>query len=185
VAEHPEELGWVRRAQAGDRTAFAALVDLYWERLRRWLYGLTGKEHFAEDLTQEAFTRAWAALPRLTAELRFQPWLFRIARNCLLDNRRGQRGIDPQPLPEQLPEKGEGPLGELLEREAHQAVQTALARLPEQYRTAYLLWTQADLPYSEIAQVLGTTEETARWRVYKARQYLLNELRPYLAVPEP
>ena len=185
MAEHPEELGWVRRAQAGDRTAFASLVDRYWERLRRWLFALSGNEHVAEDMTQEAFTRAWAALPRLQAEVRFQPWLFRIARNCLLDSRRGQRGIPPRPLPEQLEQPGEGPLGKLLEQEAHQAVQAALERLPETYRSAYLLWTQADLPYSEIAQVLSITEETARWRVFKARQYLLNELRPYLAVPEP
>jgi RNA polymerase sigma-70 factor (ECF subfamily) len=185
VAEYLEETECVRRAQTGDRAAFAALVDRYWERLRRWLFALTGKVHLAEDLTQEAFTRAWATLPRLQAQVRFQPWLFRIARNCLLDNLRGRHSASPQPFPEQIPSREEGPLGELLEREARQALLAALARLPEPYRAAYLLWTQEDLPYSEIAAVLAVSEVTARWRVFKARQFLLNELRPYLAVPEP
>jgi RNA polymerase sigma-70 factor (ECF subfamily) len=185
VAEHPEESGWVRRARAGDRAAFAALVDRYWERLRRWLFALTGNEHLAEDLAQEAFTRAWVALPGLAAEVRFQPWLFRIARNCLIDGRRGPRGVEPRRLPEQIQGRSEGPLGELLERESLQALREALAKMPEPFRAAYLLWTQEDLPYGEIAAVLAVSEETARWRVFKARRFLVNELRPYLAVPEP
>jgi RNA polymerase sigma-70 factor (ECF subfamily) len=185
VADHPEESQWVRRARTGDQAAFTALVERYWDRLRRWLYGLCGREHLAEDLTQEAFCRAWSALPRLQAEVTFKVWLFRIARNCFLDQCRGPRGAEAAPLPPNVHAREDGPLDELMEREAQQMLQKALAEMPAQYRATYLLWTQEELPYSQISEVLEITEETARWRVCKARQFLLKRLRAYLDTPKP
>jgi RNA polymerase sigma-70 factor (ECF subfamily) len=182
VVEHSPENDWVRKARTGDRAAFAALVDRYWDCLRRWLFGLTGKEHLAEDLTQEAFFRAWSALPRLQADVTFVVWLFRIARNCFLDYRRGPHGRQPKRLPADLSGPSADPLGELLHREAQSRLEAALGGLPTHYRAAYLLWTQEDLPYCQIAQVLAITEETARWRVCKARQSLLKEMKAYLDV---
>jgi len=87
--EHPDEQQWVRKAQAGDREAFAALIEGYWGRVYCWLQGLTGRSHAAEDLTQEVFLRAWEELRTLQEGSRFRSWLFRIARNCFLDSRRG------------------------------------------------------------------------------------------------
>lgn len=179
------EQEWVRRARQGDREAFASLVDLYWERLRRWSCILTGHADAAEDVTQEAFVRAWAALPRLTEESRFRVWLFRIAKNCWLDARRGPRGQTPRALSASLADKQPEPIETLVEDEGRQLLRAALARLPELYREAYVLWTQESIPYIEIAQVLGISEEAARWRVCKARQRLLSELKTYLDCPSP
>lgn len=176
---------WVRRARQGDQEAFASLVDLYWERLRRWACCLTGRADTAEDVTQEAFVRAWAGLPRLTEENRFRVWLFRIAKNCWLDARRGPRGQLPQPLSAGLASKQPEPIESLIEDEGRQMLRAALARLPELYREAYLLWTQESIPYAEIAQILRISEEAARWRVCKARQRLLKELKAYLDCPSP
>jgi RNA polymerase sigma-70 factor (ECF subfamily) len=178
----PDDSEWVRKARAGDRAAFAALVDRYWDRLRRWLLSLTEREHLAEDLTQEAFFRAWTALPRLQAEITFRVWLFRIAKNLFLDQRRGPRGVEPEALPREVGGKDAGPLSELLDREGQEKLQGALAQLPAHYRAAYLLWTGEELPYFQIAQILEISEETARWRVCKARQFLLRRLRSYLDV---
>ena len=179
-----EENDWVRRARAGDRAAFAALVDRYWERLRRWLFGWTGRAHLAEELTQEAFFRAWRGLGQIQADATFRVWLFRIARNCLIDARRGPRGRAIVPLPGILEDKEPGPVDRLLETEAQQRLRTALGRLPRRYRAAFLLCTQEGWPYSQIAQALEVSEETARWRVHKARQFLLKELEAYLDVPK-
>ena len=174
-----EESDWVRQARAGDQAAFAALVDRYWERLRRWLFGLTSNVHTAEDVTQEAFYRAWCGLPEFKEGGAFRVWLFRIAQNVVTDQRRGPRGIKPRPLAD-VPSSEPEPLVGLLEQEAAQSVRHALAKLPMKYRAAYLLWTQEDLPYHQIAHVLAITETTARWRVCKARQFLLKKLQPYL-----
>jgi len=178
-----QERQWVRLARHGDRGAFTSLVERYWDRLQRWLFALTGQQHLAEDMTQEAFVKAWSSLPTLANDATFRVWLFRIAKNCLLDSQRGPKARNGQPLPEEVHGRETAPLINLLEVEGQQMLQSALERLSKPYRVAYLLWTQEDLPYAEIAEILGVSEETARWRVCKARQYLMKELSAYLDCP--
>jgi RNA polymerase sigma-70 factor (ECF subfamily) len=178
--EHSDEQQWIHQAQAGDRQAFAALVERYWGRIYCWLRGLTRRSHTAEDLTQEVFLRAWEELRTLQEGSSFCPWLFRIARNCFLDSRRGPRGTAPRQLPDGTASREPGPLANVLEQERESLVQAACRRLPIHLRAPLLLWTQEGLPYAEIAQVLSITEETARWRVCKARKVLLKVLGAYL-----
>jgi RNA polymerase sigma-70 factor (ECF subfamily) len=175
-----DELRYVRQAQAGEGTAFAALVEEYWGRIYRWLYGLTGQPHTAEDLTQETFLKAWAGLPAFVTGQAFKTWLFRIARNCLIDhNRRArarrQASAQCQEIEENRPHEPE-PVTNLIEQENQGLLAKACAQLPAIYRAAFFLWTHEELPYAEIARILGITEETARWRVCKARQHLLKRL---------
>ena len=176
VLEHQ----WISQAQAGDRQAFAALVDLYWSRIYRWLYGLTGNTHTAEDLTQDAFLKAWSALPTFQGDVGFKAWLFRIAGNNLIDSRRGPRGKATEALPDSLAAHEQGPVATVLSQESQTLVQEACTRLPTKLKAAFLLRTQEELSFEEIGQILGVTEETIRWRVFKARNLLLNELKHYL-----
>src|SRR6185437_12955644 len=81
----------IRAAQAGDRSAFAVLVEAYWERLYRWLFHLTHHRHQAEDLAQEAFLKAFAHLARFRPDTNFRAWLFRIAHNSFANSRRAGR----------------------------------------------------------------------------------------------
>ena len=170
------------QAQAGDHDAFAALIDRYWPRIFRWLLGLTSRRHVAEDLTQDVFLKAWAALPTF-AGAGFRAWLFRIAHNRLVDSRRGPRGLEPLPLPPTVLTRDPGPLTAVVSEEGLTLVQDACARLPDRLRKAFLLRTQEDLSFDEIAAVLGVTAETVRWRVFKARHLLMNELKSYLDGP--
>src|SRR2546428_126816 len=78
-----------------------------------------------------------------------------------------------------------GPVATLVGRETQARVAAAVARLPQLLRAPFLLRTQEELGYREIAQVLELTEETVRWRVFKARQVLLQELGPYLDRDSP
>jgi len=176
-----EEQEWVRQAQTGDRRAFTALVERYWTPVHRWLHGLTRSSHSAEDLTQEVFLKAWTALPSLQGSASFRPWVFRIARNCLVDSRRSSRAAPPEPLPTTLPDNNDpGPVAATLGRESLALVRRACDRLPGHLRAALLLWTQEGLAYPDIAAALGITEETARWRVCKARQSLVKMMNTYL-----
>ena len=165
----------VRATQAGNRLAFASLVEAYWGRLYRWLYQLTRDRHLAEDLTQESFLKAFAHLDRFKAGTNFRAWLFRIAHNSFANQHRAA-SRQRAPLPEDLPATQQGPVEQVIGREALQGLAEALQRLPTDFRSALLLRVEEGLSFRQIAGILGITEETARWRVFKARQKLLDRL---------
>jgi RNA polymerase sigma-70 factor (ECF subfamily) len=174
----------VRSAQRGDPEARAELVERYWERVYRWLYRLTRDRHAAEDMAQETFLKAFAHLDRFRAGTNFGAWVFRIAHNNYANHCRaaGRRRPLPDELAEELADAGSGPEEEAQGRETLRQLAGALDRLAPDFRAPLLLRAEEGLSFREIADVLGTTEETARWRVFKARQKLLRDLAPR---PEP
>ncbi len=175
----PDEPELVARAQQGSREAFALLVDHYWDRLYRWLYHLAHDRHTAEDVAQDAFLKAFAHLDSFRAGTSFQAWLFRIGHNTLLNQQRATRRTR-QPFPGDARTLHAGPPEEAMSREALQLLARAVGRLPRDFRAAFLLRVEEDLSFREIAEILQTTEETARWRVFKARQKLMETLAPHL-----
>lgn len=172
-----EEQRLLQAARGGDRQAFASLVDCYWDRLYRWLFHLTHDRHSAEDLAQEAFLRAFAHISSFKLGGKFQAWLFRIAYNNLVNQWRSPERTR-HTLPADLPTHDEGPLEHALTRERMQVLMRAVGRLPADFRAAFLLRVEADLSFREIAEILEVREETARWRVFKARQKLMKVLNP-------
>src|SRR5438552_13218363 len=112
-----DEQALVSRAQKGDRQAFAALVEQYWDGLYRWLYHLTHHRQTAEDLAQEAFLKAFSHLDSFRTGTNFQAWLFRIAYNHFLNQRRAD-SRSRQPFPEQLATGDPGPAEQAISLEA-------------------------------------------------------------------
>jgi len=177
------ESEWIQAAQAGDRQAFARLVEAYWDRLHRWLFQLTRDRHRAEDLTQETFLKALAAIGSFRAGSNFRAWLFRIGHNNFVNLKRAEKRAS-LPFPEETPAPaGVSPADALADREVLGEVAKAVSELPPDFRAALLLHTQEGLNYREVAAILKTTEETARWRVFKARQKLMTVLDPELLPP--
>ena len=164
-------------AQRGDRPAFARLVEHYWDRLYRWLYHLAHDQHTAEDLVQETFLKAFAGLKKFQAGTNFGAWLFRIAHNNFANQCRAS-ARRREPMPDDLPDSQHGPLDRAISTETLKEVARAVNRLPAEFRAALLLRVEEGLSFRHIADVLGLTEETARWRVFKARQKLLSVLTP-------
>ena len=180
----PEETTWIVAAQRGDRAAYARVVDAYWERLYRWLFRMTHDRHKAEDLTQETFLKALAAIGSFRPGTNFRAWLFRIGHNNFVNLKRGEKRAT-QTLPDE-PMQADGPPGPQTmasDRETLVLVSKAVAELPADFRSALLLRAEEGLSFREVAAVLGITEETARWRVFKARQKLVKVLAPELLPP--
>ena len=121
--------------------------------------------------------KAFAHLNSFRPGTSFQAWLFRIAHNALLNQRRSNRRTR-HPFPDHVPALDAGPEVEVMSREALQQLARAVGRLPRDFRAAFVLRAEADLSFREIADALGITEETARWRVFKARQKLMEVLAP-------
>ena len=168
----------------GDRQAFAVLVERYWDRLYRWLYHLTHNRHAAEDLIQEAFLKALAGLDSFREGSNFRAWLFRIAYNGFVNQHR-KACPAARHLPGQVA-SGEGPAGAGDEPRGAAAAGPgrgpAARRIPGGLPPACggRLVVPPRSPRS-----LGTTEETARWRVFKARQKLMDVLAPQLEQEKP
>ena len=183
VSLEPEEAEWIRAAQGGDRAAFAQLVERYWDRLYRWLYHLTRDRHSAEDLTQETFLKTLAAIRSFRLGTNFRAWIFKIGHNNFVNQKRTERR-NRQPLPEDLPSRDVDVAEDSAEnREALAVVAKAVAELPADFRAALMLRVEEGLSFREVAKILKTTEETARWRVFKARQKLMTVLSPELLPP--
>lgn len=178
-----DEAEWIRAAQAGDRAAFARLLERYWDRLYRWLYQLTRDRHAAEDLTQETFLKALAALASFRPGTNFRAWVYKIGHNNFVNQKRSEKRTKVS-LPEDLPGRDGAEIEAGSEnREALEAVNRAVADLPPDFRAALMLRVNEGLSFRDVARILKTTEETARWRVFKARQKLLQVLSPDVLPP--
>jgi RNA polymerase sigma-70 factor, ECF subfamily len=175
-----EETEWIEAAQKGDRGAFAKLVDKYWDRLFRWLVNLTRNRERAEDIAQETFLKALGAIGSFRAGSNFRAWLFRIGHNNFVNLKRSEKRTKYS-LPEDAAAKDSNNAENgVANREALEAISAALAEMSNDFRMAILLHVQEGMAYKEVARILNTTEETARWRVYKARQNLMQVLPPEL-----
>jgi RNA polymerase sigma-70 factor (ECF subfamily) len=158
-------------------------VARYQAKVYRLARRLTGNAADAEEALQDTFLQVYRKLPGFRAEARFSTWLYRVATNAALMRRRGRRRQRTEPLEDYLPrfdragrharEVDHGRAAradELIDRSRLAAhARAALGRLPERYRTPFVLRDLEEMPTAEVARVLGMTEAAVRQRVHRAR----------------
>lgn len=174
----PTESRLVALAAGGDRAAFAALVQAHQGYLRKLLGRVCrGDQGRADDLAQEAFLRAWRALPGFRGEARFRTWLTRLAYSALAAERPSLPPADDAALPADVEAD--------TSRHAdwHIDLDRALATLSEAQRHAVLLCYGADLSHAEAAQVLGWPLGTVKTQVLRARGRLREQLQAWENTP--
>ena len=164
-------------------------MDRHADRLHDTLCKLLGDRHDAENAAQEAFVRAWRKLDTFRADSSFRTWLTRIALNAAASRRRtaarrGTRtGLPAAPGPDP---RAASPAAGLESGERVDAVRAALAGLAEEFRTVVVLKEFEDLPYEEIAAVVGVPVGTVRSRLSRGREQLRRALAPLLSdAPRP
>ena len=154
----------------------AQWVATHWDSAYKLLYRLTFNRHDAEDLTQETFLRAIERQSSFKVGTNFRAWLMRIATNAFLDRQRRKKILRISALPDDVTEDSPPPGQGLEETERHASVEAAIASLPETQRIIFMLRGQEELSFREIGQMIGMTEETARWHMMQARRQLLVKL---------
>lgn len=172
----------VAAARRGDLGAFERIVERYQRRVYAVGYRILRRHDLADDVAQEAFLRAYQALDRFDTSRPFGPWIARIAANLAVNHARSPR-FREQALPEahaETPDGRAGPLGAVLEGEAREVLEAALARLPAEQRAVFVLRVAEELSYREIADALGLALGTVMSRLARAREKLREALGPYL-----
>lgn len=181
----------VARAQRGEKHAFELLVAKYQRRLLRLISRLVRDPAEAEDVAQEAFIKAYRALPQFRGDAAFYTWLYRIgvnsAKNFLVSHgRKAPTSTEKDAEEAETFEDGEQlrdintPESILMSRQVAAAVNAAMDRLPEELRTAVTLREIEGLSYDEIADVMNCPIGTVRSRIFRAREAIAVELRPLL-----
>lgn len=185
----------VERAQRGDQRAFEMLVVKYQRRIERLIGRMVRDVDLVEDIAQEAFIRAYRALPKFRGDSAFYTWLYRIAVNTakkmLLDMKRdplvteaalagADDDDDETSRRKNEPSDGETPDALLASKEVAAAVNAAIEALSEDLRQAITLREIEGLSYEEIAEMMNSPIGTVRSRIFRAREAIATRLRPLL-----
>ena len=161
----------VRRAQRGDRFAFETLVDRHQHKLFTLAARVLGSPDDAADAVQDAFVRAWLALPRFRGGARFSTWLYRICLNAAYDVATRRRDV-----PTELDELTVDPRDPFAQHELSGELQRALGELDEAHRVTVVLYDVLGCSYAEIAEVTGVAEGTVKSRLFRGRTELARRL---------
>ncbi len=169
----------VERVQKGDKGAFDLLVLKYQHKIVNLIMRYVRDPELALDIAQEAFIKAYRALPRFRGDSAFYTWLYRIAVNTAKNHLAAQRRrpmdveLDLQD-PEQYElhaklKETDTPEGVALSDELQETVERAIAALPEDLRTAIILRELEGMSYEEIAETMECPVGTVRSRIFRAR----------------
>ena len=180
-----EETQLIRLARAGDRDAFAQLLERYEKPVYHQALRMVGHSEDAADLTQEVFLKVWQGLPGFQGDSAFSTWLYRLTSNACIDflrrekRRRGTLSLDDQELDlsAQLSDPAPAPQQALEQRELQRALEAGLAQLSDEHRQVLVLRELNGLSYEEIAQALGLSPGTVKSRIARARLSLAKFLR--------
>lgn len=174
----PEEQIWILKSLQGDQQAFAQLVSHYQRHVHNLTYRMLGNAEDAEDATQEAFLRAYVALPSFQMGRKFSSWLLSIASNLCIDilRRRRYAWLSLEDVSFRLVAPSEEPSRAVLRQEEAGQVQHLLSRLPEKYRLVVILRYWYDLSYEEIVEMTGLSLNTVKTRLHRARNMLARAL---------
>lgn len=178
----PTEIRLIQQARQGDPEAFAALVALH----ERFVYNLAlrtlANTDDAADMAQEAFVRAWQALPTFRADAQFRTWLYRIVLNLCINRlprlRRELNDLTQDEMTD-IPEPmsaAPDPLASLEQQEQRAFLHREIERLPEQYRLLVSLRYQHELSYEEIATLLALPVGTVKTGLFRAKARLRETL---------
>jgi len=182
----PDDLELIRRSKRGERAAFGQLVRRYQKRIYALCFRLGGSHDIADDLTQEAFIKAYEAIESFDENYPFYSWISRIATNNAINFIKRQKrqvgGEEGETILNTQPTTGSGsnPETAISQKEIAARFQAAIDNLAEEFRVVFVLRMHEELSYEEIAARLKLNPGTVMSRLHRARQKLVEELKDLL-----
>jgi len=177
-----DDHGLIRRAQAGEEEAFEILVRRHQSRAWRVARNMVASDEDAQDLAQEAFMRVFKSLERFDFRHDFTTWLYRIVTNLAIDHLRKRRpqtstasGDDDESDLDLVDPSLEGPSAAAERTETVDAVRDCLASLAPHFQSVLVLRELEGLACNKIADIVGATHVTVRWRLHRGRKLFQEE----------
>ena len=172
----------IAKCIAGEVEVYQVLVDRYSSRIVNVAYMMIGDRHEAEDVAQDAFIRAYKALPKFQHKAKFSSWLYQIALNLCKDflksKARSIKKMDDEKL-QALEKRMEGSVSQvLLAAELSEGIRDVIYGLPELYREVFVLRHLQGVDYDDVAEITNVPADTVRVRAYRARELLRSSLAP-------
>ena len=176
----------VERARAGDQAAFQGLVERHSRTVFRLAYRMTGNESDAEDVVQDTFLKAYRRLDQFELRANFGSWLYRIAANSAYDLLRLRARREEQPIAEDdaeserplPPSTDPAPDRLLFSEEVRRRVKSAMARLSDRERSAFVLRHHEGMTIEEIAEALGLDVNATKQSIFRAVRKMREALAP-------
>ena len=170
----------VELSQKGDSNAFELLFTSFKTRLHNSLYKILRNYHETEDIVQQAFLRAWEKIGTFKGNSSFYTWLYRIGFNLAITKINSSRENQIDESFESTLTASDNVESTIENNELFESVQSLLDELPEEQRTAYILCEVDTKNYDEIANITGVPVGTVRSRIFRARKYLMENLKERL-----
>ena len=190
TSEGTADIDLMEMTKAGDERAFSLLVERHQFRVIGTVAKMLGNESDAEDIAQQVFVRVWQSRARYSPTAKFTTWLMTITRNLVFNEMRRRKRAhfipidrddeNGHPVREQV-DPGARPAAEALqESELQEAIASAISALPEAQRMAVILRRYEEMPYEEIARVLGSSVPAVKSLLFRARSDLKEKLKAHL-----
>jgi RNA polymerase sigma-70 factor, ECF subfamily len=181
---------WIKRAKRGDLESYQKIYDAFARKVLNFIYRMVNSVEEAEDLTQETFVAVYQKLGSLKDDHKFEPWLFRIARNFVYQRYRSRSPAsvpidaldeDGQPVT-QLTDSRKNPDEAFEAKELEDVVQSVINSLPEKYREVFVLSAIRRLSYQKIAEITARSLPSIKTDIHRARLEVRKRVKEYLSI---
>jgi RNA polymerase sigma-70 factor, ECF subfamily len=179
---------WIQKAKRGDISSFQNIYDLFGRKVLNFICRMVSSGEEAEDLTQETFVAVYQKLGTLKDNSKFEPWLFRIARNFVYQQYRTRPPatvstdtLDEEGQPvTQLPDGRKNPDEAFQAHELQDVIGKIISSLPEKYREVFVLSAIRRLSYQRIAEIVGRSLPSVKTDIHRARLEVRKRVKEYL-----
>lgn len=179
---------WIKRAKKGDVSSYQKIYEQFARKVLNFIYRMVNSVEEAEDLTQETFVTVYQKLGSLKDNAKFEPWLFRIARNFVYQRYRSRppSSVSLDALDEdgqlvtQLVDERKTPDEAFQSEELEKVIQEVVSDLPEKYREVFVLSAIRHMSYQEVAEIVGRSLPSVKTDIHRARLEVRKRVKGYL-----
>jgi RNA polymerase sigma-70 factor (ECF subfamily) len=181
---------WIGKAKQGDLASYQKIYDAFARKVLNFIYRMVNSAEEAEDLTQETFVTVYQKLGSLKDDAKFEPWLFRIARNYVYQRYRSRPPAsvsideiddDGQKITELIDER-KTPDEAFQFGELEDVIERVIRELPDKYREVFVLSALQHMKYEDIAESLGRSLASIKTDIHRARLQVREKVKAYLKV---